>query len=311
MIIGLDSASQPTAFQAKTAASKGIKLWSGYLATKYDANGRNVVGLYSPWSRAGFDNARLCGSVPIAFCSGWDDPLACARLAASWGVRLCLDVEGGIRGNGSWVQEWLDASGAGLYGNAPVHPGRRAAFHVLAAYPIWAPLSPPTATWSGARPPGPCGWQWRGTHSEFGVGVDRGNYDDWFATAAASAAEGELGGFMGLSDDAQQKLADQVDTIYQVIANPTPTQSWPALQTKLSALQVSVNKLPTSNATTDLSSVVQAAQAAVTAAQAAQSAAQAAETASAAAKVAAEAAASAVASIKGNVEELMGLLPGR
>ena len=186
MIVGLDSAFPPSAAQARAAAKAGVKMWSGYLQS------RPNVGLYHPWSKANFDNARLAGSIPIAFCSGWDDPLACRQLAQRWGVRLCLDVEGGIRPNGSWVQAWLDISGAGLYGNAPVHPGRHAAFHVLAAYPFYGPLFPPKATWSGVRPAGPCGWQWRGTHSEFGVGVDRGNYDDWFGGFANSAAEGDL-----------------------------------------------------------------------------------------------------------------------
>jgi len=47
---------------------------------------------------------------------------------------LCLDIESGIRGDGPWKQAWLDASGAGVYGNGPCH-NCRAAFHVLAAYP--------------------------------------------------------------------------------------------------------------------------------------------------------------------------------
>jgi peptidoglycan hydrolase-like protein with peptidoglycan-binding domain len=77
------------------------------------------------------------------------------------------------------VQDWLTKSGAGLYGNAPVFHGRRAAFYVLADYPG----SDPHATWSPhvQRPNGPCGWQWEGTHTEFGCSVDRGWYDDWFA----------------------------------------------------------------------------------------------------------------------------------
>lgn len=169
MIKGLDSSTMPTAAQARAAAAAGIRLWSGYLQTR--AN----VGLYAPWTKAGFDCARLCGSTPIAFCSGWDDPVACKALAAAWGVRLCLDVEGGIRGDGPWVQGWLNASGAGLYGNAPVH-NKIAPFHILAAYPGLDPK----ATWSGAGPGTPCGWQFQGTHTEFGVGVDRGWYDDWF-----------------------------------------------------------------------------------------------------------------------------------
>src|SRR5215472_13783959 len=120
----------------------------------------------------------MLGSTPIAFCSGWDDPTALRTMAAAWNVRLCLDVESGIRGDGPWVQPWLDASGAGLYGVAGVHAGRRAAFHILARYPGFDP----GVTWDGGvlRPPGPVGWQWLGGHLEFGLDVDRGWYDDWF-----------------------------------------------------------------------------------------------------------------------------------
>ena len=110
MIVGLDSAQPPTADQARAAARAGIRLWSGYLGT------RPNFGLYHIWSRQDFENARLCGGTPIAFCSGWDDPVACKALAKDWNVRLCLDVESGIRGDGQWVQAWLDSSGAGLYG---------------------------------------------------------------------------------------------------------------------------------------------------------------------------------------------------
>lgn len=175
MISGLDSAYPPSPDAALAAKADGIRLWGGYLASvPYD--GWSHFGLYHPWPPEGFEFARLCGSTPIAFCSGWDDPGTLKALAEGWHLRLCLDVEGGIRPDGSWVQGWLDASGAGLYGNAPVHRGRRAAFYILAAYPGYDP----SASWSGPRPNGPCGWQWQGTHTEFGVGVDRGAYDDWF-----------------------------------------------------------------------------------------------------------------------------------
>jgi hypothetical protein len=176
MIAGLDSSAvRPDAETALQAKASGISLWSGYLATKAG------VRLAAPWTLANFDNARLCGGTPIAFCSGLDDPLACKALADQWNVRLCLDVESGIRGDGAWVQPWLDASGAGLYGNAPIHAGRNAAFHVLAAYPGFDPQ----ATWEAGvpRPSTPSGWQWQGTHTEFGIPVDRGWFDDWFLGA--------------------------------------------------------------------------------------------------------------------------------
>src|SRR5881275_2057692 len=107
MIVGLDSSfDTPSATQAQQARAAGIRVWSGYLATRVG------VGLGHPWTERDFENAKLCGGTPLAFCSGQDDPVACKNLAAQWGVRLCLDVEEGIRGNGSWVQDWLNRSGA-------------------------------------------------------------------------------------------------------------------------------------------------------------------------------------------------------
>lgn len=182
MIHGLDSATPPDAQAVALAHANGYDLWSGYIASHPNVN------LLHPWTQAGFDVARAAGCTPIAFCSGLDDPVALRALAAAWNVRLCLDVENGIRGDGAWVQAWLDASGAGLYGNAPVHPGRRAAFHILAAYPGGQPV----ATWDDAltpRPAGACAWQSQGTHSLFGVGVDSGYYDDWFGATAPKGGD--------------------------------------------------------------------------------------------------------------------------
>jgi hypothetical protein len=176
MIAGLDSSFDvPSAARLAEAKRHGVRMWSGYLQTRSD------VGLGHAWKKAEFARVRAAGLTALAFCSGHDDPVACKKRAEAWGVRLCLDVEGGIRGNGPWVKDWLQQSGAGLYGNAPVFANRRAAFYVLAAYPGYNP----TRTWTNdphfPRPNGPCGWQWQGTHSEFGCGVDRGWYDDWFA----------------------------------------------------------------------------------------------------------------------------------
>jgi hypothetical protein len=201
MIAGLDSSTQPTAAQAQAAKASGVRLWSGYLQTQPN------VGLYAPWSQQGFENARLCGSIPIAFCSGWDNPAALKGLAASWNVRLCLDVEGGIRGNGPWVQAFLDASGAGLYANPPYH-GWTAPFHILAAYPR---SGDPQGTWNATGPPaGPHGWQWAGSHSEFGVTVDRGDYDDWFG---------------GLFGPGSQSLGED-DMQFIVWRNPIDGSEW-------------------------------------------------------------------------------------
>ena len=181
MIAGLDSSGyRPTDPAVQSARNAGVGIWSGYLAT------REGVGLGSPWDRNSFDIARKCGATPLAYCSGFDDPEACKKKAADWNVRLCLDVEDGIRKNGPWVQDWLDASGAGLYGNFWVFDGRKAPFYVLTAF---VPADP-AATWGEhycPRPAGHCGWQWRGTHDDFGGAVDSSWFDEWFSTGSALA----------------------------------------------------------------------------------------------------------------------------
>lgn len=193
MIACLDSSfDAPTEAAALAARAAGIRVWAGYLATMPG------VGLAAPWTELAFFNARRCGSTPIAFVSGRDDPAAVRRLAAAWRVRACLDVEDGIRPDGPWVPGWLETSGAGLYGLGRVHRARRAAFHIVARYPG----SDPGATWEPQtpRPPGPCGWQWQGTHTEFGHTVDRSWLDDWFDDQAepAQARQGgdSVGGFI-------------------------------------------------------------------------------------------------------------------
>jgi hypothetical protein len=172
VIAALDSAGMPAAAAVQAAKAAGVRVWSGYLATRWP------VGLYAIWSRDAFDRARALGGRPIAFCSGWDDPVACRQLAARWGVRLCLDVEAFIRPDGPWVQDWLDQSGAGLYGNWPVFPGRRAAFYIMAWF-----TTDPGREWPTFQPQpagGALGWQWQGSHQEFGMEVDRSWLADSF-----------------------------------------------------------------------------------------------------------------------------------
>jgi len=187
LIAGLDSSYfRPSPEIALRAKAGGVGLWGGYLAS------RPRVGLASPWDLASFDNIRALDGTPIAYCSGYDDPVAVSTLAKAWKVRPCLDVEGGgLRPNGDWVQGWIDAAGrdfCGLYGNPPVHPGRQAAFFVIAGYPGYDPRS----SWGYvARPSGPCGWQWRGSADEYGGGTDRCWFDDWFVQGAAPIPEEE------------------------------------------------------------------------------------------------------------------------
>lgn len=221
MIQGLDSMNPPSAAQARAAKAGGYSKWSGYLATQPN------VGLARAWSQAEFENARLCGSQPIAYCSGWDDPQALKALAVAWNVLPCLDNEGGIRPDGAWAQPWLDAAGAGVYGNAPVHR-LRAAFHVLAAYPTTG--DPSGASWNyGTRPAGPCGWQWAGTHTAYGVGVDSTWFDDWFG-----GLHGGGGYTLGTVGDLDEKWLTDVGTR---VARDTVSGAGPTTADLLAAIK--------------------------------------------------------------------------
>jgi hypothetical protein len=169
MIAGVDSAYPPSDASLTLAYSSGVRLWAGYFA------GPNIL---NGWSQADFDRVKSHGLNTIAFCSGLSDPVAMKNQSTIWGVPICLDVEGLIRGDGVWVQGWLDSSGSGLYGNAGVFNNRSAAFYIMANYPG----IDPGATWPSiyARPNGLCGWQWQGSHTAFGVTVDSAWYDDGF-----------------------------------------------------------------------------------------------------------------------------------
>jgi len=247
MIAGLDSSyDAPNAAQADAAAAGGVRLWSGYLALPGGG-----AGLAAPWPREAFENARLCGGAPIAFCSGWDDPVALRELASEWGVRLCLDCEPGIRDLGDWTQPWLDASGAGLYGGRVRHQ-LRAAFHILAEYPGFDPL----ASWSGLRPADgtPCGWQWRGDHVEFGAHVDRGWYDDGFsggwkvvlgpddvkAITDAIVAEFSPTGRLKWLADYTTLLVQEVNN---GVATPRPVDATQGLSVRLDQLAIDIQEL--------------------------------------------------------------------
>lgn len=251
----------PSAAQARAAAASGYRKWSGYLATQPN------VGLARAWSQAEFENARLCGSQPIAYCSGWDDPGAIQALAAAWNVLPCLDNEGGIRPDGAWAQNWLDASGAGIYGNAPVHR-LRARFHVLAAYPTSG--DPSGASWNyTARPAGPCGWQWAGTHTQFGLGVDSTWFDDWFA-GLHGVGTGALGG--DLDQQEHDWLAEIRDTLlgdpkvaghgaWNAFAQNVTAQvnQVPAIVAALATLEAEIKALPAGSvAAVDLKPVLDA-----------------------------------------------------
>lgn len=211
MKAGLDSAYPPSTAQIAAAKAAGISVWSGYFAGP---------GILNGWSEQNFHDVMNGGLDTSAYCSGWADPAAMKAQAVSWGVsRIILDDESGIRSlefdpttrtpfsrnrfmarkmlhggearpvleliNGvltvsSWVQPWLNASGAGQYGNQPVFVGVSAACYVFAAYPggdpelSWPPYQPAPADGH------PCAWQFEGTHTFSGIGVDSTNYDDSF-----------------------------------------------------------------------------------------------------------------------------------
>lgn len=170
MISGRDSAYPPSDAVLAAAAQAGVGAWFGYFA------GPNIL---NGWAKTDFDRVKAHGMVTLAYCSGWSDPAAMRAQSLAWGVPICLDDESGLRPDGQWVQGWLDISGAGLYGNWFVH-NRNAPFHILAAYPTSG--DPFEATWNTQpRPPGPCGWQWCGTHPEFGASCDSAFLDPWFA----------------------------------------------------------------------------------------------------------------------------------
>lgn len=182
MIAAVDSSGfHPTLAQVQAAYAQGIRVWGKYLPGP---------GIYSGDTKADYDTLKAGGMRTIAFCSGWADPAQQKALGASWGVdHICLDVENGIRGDGSWVQGWLSTSGAGLYGSQSVSWGRTAPFFIMAAYPGYNP----NATWSGQAPSVPHGWQWAGSVSAFGGAVDRSWLDDWFGgtTPAPQPTHGE------------------------------------------------------------------------------------------------------------------------
>lgn len=177
------SVDRPNASQARAAYAAGVRAWGGYLAAVVPPGPRSSGGsnLLTAWSQADFDVLRAAGIQPIAFASGWDDAGACGALARAWRVRLMLDVEDAIRGDGSWVDAWLAASGAGLYGLCAVHR-HVAPAHIVARYPD-GPV--PASTWDPQCQPAPAGllgWQAQGTHADpaTGLQVDAGWVDDGF-----------------------------------------------------------------------------------------------------------------------------------
>lgn len=180
----LDSDWEPSAAQVAAAKSAGWQAWLGYLQTKPG------VYLAGPWSDAAFGVVRAGGLLTGAYVSGWDDPTALRAKAAALGITIILDVESGIRGDGLWVDPFLAASGAAIYGDIAVmtaHATHGHPAYVFAGYPG----GPQSATWPSygpvLDPARPTGWQYQGTTQEPFGAVDLSNFDQ----AALQPQEGE------------------------------------------------------------------------------------------------------------------------
>lgn len=182
MILGLDSR-PPSDAQIAAAKAAGIGLWAGYLGDPGDG-----ISPMHLWPKDRFDAVKAAGMAIFAYVSGAQDPNVIKARGQSIGVKICVDVERFIREDGPWVDGWLAASGAGLYGNGSVHYNssgfRLAAFHVYAGYFGYDP-GVPWPDWL-PRDSSPCAWQFQGTHPAFGIAVDSLRCEDAFASLFGS-----------------------------------------------------------------------------------------------------------------------------
>lgn len=207
MIAVFTSLLPPTSDDIVRARNTGIQVWNGYLSVNANVN------LPTPsWARGDFATAQTLSPSPLAFVSGWDDPLAIKTLAAAWGVRPTLLVMDGIRTEGSWIKGFLTDSGAGIAGPAQIHHWD-APWHVLVASPGYDPQ----ATWNGAAPNTPNGWQWDITH---------GWYDDWY-----------------LGDDDMFDATDRTTLGNVAVAASTAATLAPQLQQQMNVLTTTVDAL--------------------------------------------------------------------
>ncbi len=229
MIVGVDSSTPPSTASIIAAKNAEVKLWAGYFA------GPNIL---RGWAQDDFTRIQENGLATLAYCSGWSNPATMKAQSANWGVPICLDVENGIRGDGPWVQGWLDASGAGLYGNLGVHTGRRAAFHVLAYYPNPVPTIPMTWAPRATPPSSPCGWQYRGSHSNYGATIDSCWFDDFFMSLRFTFGSGSLGGneVLDANDPIVKTILGQLNTLHQAVFGNDPAVLAPTQEPPLQDL---------------------------------------------------------------------------
>lgn len=224
MRTGFDSAYPPTVSQIQAAKAAGISAWSGYFPGPGILNGWSEQNFHdvmngglgtsaycSGWADpVAMETQRVSWGVPriilddesgirsvathtqFEFSAGENRRLARSMMHTVGGlIRPVLEQKNGVWTVSSWVQPWLNASGAGQYGNEPVFAGVVASCYVFAAYPGGDPgLSWPTYY---PRPSGgPCGWQFQGTHSFSGIGVDSTHYDDDFWAFGPKPGEEEM-----------------------------------------------------------------------------------------------------------------------
>jgi hypothetical protein len=170
----LDSAYPPNNAQLAAARAAGYDAWFGYFKFGND-------GILNGWTDSDFRRVLAAGLQTSAYVSGWADPAQVKARAAALGIRSRLDVEGGIRPDGAWVQGFLDAAGSGLYGNPPVFSGRHAVDYVVAVFPTAGdPGHESWPSWLRRPTDGPCAWQWAGSHDFAGITVDSTWMDDNF-----------------------------------------------------------------------------------------------------------------------------------
>src|SRR6267142_5618724 len=134
MIRALDSRA-PSNASIVTAKAAGVGAWWGYF------QGPNILTSHW-WSDEDFKRVQSFGLATGAYCSGFALASEMHARAVRLGIPIALDVEGGIRGDGNWVDEWLATASAGLYGNFPFHH-HSAIFHIVAGYYGYDPV----ATW--------------------------------------------------------------------------------------------------------------------------------------------------------------------
>ncbi len=172
-VAGLDSSYDvPNVVAIARAHAAGVGAWMGYGTVPYPPG----QGAAHVWPDTAFLAIEQGGLRTAAFFFGTADPLACAACCARLGIAGFLDVEP-PRPDGAWVGTWLARSGLGLYGLRPtlLHWRGHYPAAILADYPD---SGDPHADHPADLNLGvPQGWQWQGTHSEFGCSVDRGTYD--------------------------------------------------------------------------------------------------------------------------------------